>query len=65
VLGFQWLSAFFVSSENILKKVLDSGVGERYPLCIESPGNQAAHLARSLGTSFVDTMKRINMRGVQ
>ena len=24
---FQWLSAFFVSSENIFKKVLDGGVG--------------------------------------
>ena len=41
---FQWLSTFFVSSENIFKKSLDRGGVERYPLCIESPGYQATHL---------------------
>ena len=30
-LVFQWLSTFFVSSENIFKKVLDGVVGIRYP----------------------------------
>ena len=41
-LVFQWLSSFFVSSENNLKKVLDGGVGERYTWCIEGKGVQVA-----------------------
>ena len=39
-LVFQWLSTFFVSSENFLKKVLDGWVGERYTWCIEGKGFQ-------------------------
>ena len=43
-LVFQWLSTFFVSSENFFKKGLDGGVGERYTWCIESQGFQATQL---------------------
>ena len=46
-LVFQWLSSFFVSSENNLKKVLDGWVGERYTWCIEGQESQAAQLLAS------------------
>lgn len=41
---FQWLSTFFVSSENIFKKALDGVGGERYTWSIESQESQAAQL---------------------
>ena len=80
MLGFQWLSTFFVSSENNLKKVLDGDVGERYTWCIEGQESQAAQLlaappsSNTLGLRasrstlwerpLVGTMKRFNKRGL-